>query len=264
MYTDLHCHILPGIDDGARDMAQALAMARLAVEDDIRCIVVTPHHLNGVYDNPADRVLSAMAALQAELQANDIELELRPGAELHLVPELPKQLASGQALTVANRGRAVLVELPVHTVPMGSDLILEQILAQGLTPIIAHPERNSQLRQELDRLAEWVEFGCLAQITGQSCTGRFGPQVRDTARQMIQRGLIHVVASDAHRDQRRIPELSSSHDQVADWIGEEAAELIVVDWPRQLADGEAPDSEALSELLRQRPTDSWWRRLWQR
>lgn len=263
MYTDLHCHILPGIDDGAKTMAQSLAMARLAVEDDIHCIVVTPHHLNGVYDNPAERVLSSMAALQAELQANDIDLELRPGAELHLVPELPKQLASGQALTVANRGRAVLVELPVHTIPMGSDLILEQILAQGLTPIIAHPERNSQLRQEPDRLAEWVEFGCLAQITGQSCTGQFGPQVRETARLMLQRGLIHIVASDAHRDQRRIPELSSSHDQVANWIGEEAAELVAVEWPRQLADGKLPDTEPLAGLVSSRPS-SWWQRLWQR
>ncbi len=260
MYTDLHCHMLPGIDDGARDLDQALAMARLAVADGIRTVVTTPHHLNGVYVNRAAEVLEQVAAFREALLAEGIGLKVLPGAELHLVPELPRELAEGHALTVAQRGKAALVELPVHTVPMGAEHILEQILCQGITPIIAHPERNSQLRQDPDILAEWVAMGCLGQITAQSCTGQFGPPVRESARIMVQRGLVHIVASDAHRDRRRIPQLSEGQAQIAEWTNADTARLLAEIVPEAIANGENPPLAELADVL---PTQrrSWWRRL---
>ena len=260
MYTDLHCHMLPAIDDGARDLAQSLAMARMAVEDGIRTAVMTPHHLNGVYVNRAVDVLAAVSALREALLAEGIGLKILPGSELHLVPELPAELASGQAMTLGNHRRAVLVELPVHTVPMGSEHILEQILSQGLVPIIAHPERNTQLRRKPELLEDWVTMGCLGQITAQSCTGQFGPEVQVSSRDMIQRGLIHVAASDAHRDHRRIPQLSLGRNQIAAWTNEETARLITETFPAMLARGEAVDPELLAEVLPP-PRQGWWQRL---
>ncbi|TVQ30050.1 MAG: protein-tyrosine phosphatase [Wenzhouxiangella sp.] len=260
MYADLHCHILPGIDDGAKDLAQSLAMARLAVEDGIKTTVVTPHHLNGVYLNHAADILAALANLREALIAEGIPLKLLPGCELHLVPELPEQLAAGEAMTLGNHGKAVLVELPVHTVPMGADHIIEQILSQGLTPIIAHPERNSQLRQDPELLAEWVSMGCLGQVTAQSCTGMFGPQVQTSAREMISRSLIHIIASDAHRDRRRIPEISKGEAQVARWTNERTARLLAREYPLALADGRNPDLDQLTDAL-PRYRRSWWQRL---
>ncbi|AKS42618.1 tyrosine-protein phosphatase [Wenzhouxiangella marina] len=260
MYADLHCHILPGIDDGSKDLEQSLAMARLAVEDGIRTVVVTPHHLNGVYANPAVEVARALRELREALIAEGIPLKLLPGSELHLVPELPAELAAGRALTLADRGQAALVELPVHTVPMGSEHLLEQIIAQGLQPIIAHPERNSELRQHPEILEEWVSMGCLAQVTAQSCTGQFGPQIRDAARQMVQRGLVHVVASDAHRDRRRIPHLSEAQRQIAQWTNQTVADLIAIDFPHRLIAGRRPDTEALTDALPP-PRKRWWQRL---
>ncbi|MGK7296187.1 MAG: tyrosine-protein phosphatase, partial [Candidatus Wenzhouxiangella sp. M2_3B_020] len=217
MLTDLHCHMLPGIDDGSRSMEQSLAMARIAVEDGITTTVVTPHHLNGVYRNPGQQIREAIDGLNRALQAEGIGLNILPGSELHLTPETPEELDKGTALTIANQGRAALVELPVHTVPVGAEHLLEAILAMDLTPVIAHPERNSELRRTPERLDEWVEMGCLAQVTVQSCTGRFGEPVQRSARDMIRRGAIHVAASDAHRDRRRVPQLTPAREPIARW-----------------------------------------------
>lgn len=259
MGADLHCHILPGIDDGARDLPQALAMARIAVDDGIETVFATPHHLNGVYRNPADSVRAGVARLQAALDAEGIALKLLPGAENHLVPELPKALREGSALTLGDFGRAALVELPVHEIPIGAEELLDNIRGHGIVPIIAHPERNTSLRRNPDRLADWVGAGCLAQVTAQSCTGRFGEAVQLGSRTMIDRGLIHFVASDAHRDRRRIPQIEPARAQVAEWTNEAVATLICKTFPAAVAAGDLPDVNALYGALPE-PRQSWWRR----
>lgn len=261
--VDLHCHLLPGIDDGSRHLEQSLNMARLAVADGIVIVTATPHHLNGVFRNPAGAVREHYAAFTQALREQGIALDLRLGAECHLVPELPAALRAGTALTIADRRKAVLVELPVHSVPMGAVNILEEIIAQGLQPVIAHPERNRTLAESSDLLMEWVEMGCLAQVTAQSCTGQFGSQIQSVARRMIRDGLIHVMASDAHRDRRRIPQLSAGRDTVGQWFSPELARLLTEDAPRALADGErVPTEEIQSALMTSRKGWShWWRRL---
>ena len=263
MTTDIHCHILPGIDDGSKELAQSLAMARIAVGDGINTTFATPHHLNGVYRNPAELVRAEVERLQEALDAHGIALKLLPGSEHHLVPELPDALAAGTALTMGDFGRAVLVELPVHTVPVGSEDLLEQIRAQNLTPIIAHPERNSELRRHPERLADWISMGCLAQVTGQSCTGLFGEAVQASARDMILRGLIHFIASDAHRDRRRIPEISPARAQVAEWTNDQVAELIADTFPTTLARGEVPEPDILNAALPPPEKAGWWQRWFQ-
>jgi len=247
--TDLHCHLLPGIDDGAKGLDQALAMARIAVADGIGTAVVTPHHLNGVYVNRAEPVRRAMAALQLELDAAGIALTLLPGNELHLTPETPQALADGTALTIADRGRAALVELPVHTVPVGVEHLLERIIAQHIVPVIAHPERNSELRQHPERLGDWVDMGCLGQVTAMSCTGQFGEPVRRAAEIMVRSGWIHVAASDAHRDRRRVPRTSIARQVLTGWVGSQAAELMIDSWPSALARGESIDTALLRDAL---------------
>ena len=259
--VDLHCHMLPGIDDGSKTLEQSLTMARLAVADGIRVAVMTPHHLNGVYVNQAADIRRQVRELQASLLAEGIGLRLVPGSEIHLVPEAPGELSSGKAMTVADRGRAALVELPVHTVPYGASDILGQIISQGITPIIAHPERNSELRRHPEMLAEWVDIGCLAQVTAQSCTGLFGPQVRDAAEHMVCSGLIHVAASDAHRDHRRIPQLSEGRAQIAEWTNETVAELLCATFPSTLVAGRDIERERLYQALPPPRKRSFWRRV---
>lgn len=249
---DLHSHLLPGIDDGAKHLEQALNMARQAVADGITVAVLTPHHLNGVYRNGAREVRDHCAALRNHLAEQGIRLEIHPGAECHLVPELPEALAAGDAMTLADRGRAVLVELPVHTVPRGATEILEEIIGLGLQPVIAHPERNAVLAGDPGQLAEWIDMGCLGQVTAQSCTGRFGAGVRDAARVMVRRGLIHFVASDAHRDHRRIPELSAGRLAIEGWTCRAVGELLSETFPRAIIEGRPVDTDRLSESLASR------------
>ncbi|MDX1625620.1 MAG: CpsB/CapC family capsule biosynthesis tyrosine phosphatase [Wenzhouxiangellaceae bacterium] len=249
MLTDLHCHLLPGIDDGARDLEQSLAMARIAVDHGIATAVVTPHHLNGVYTNPAEGIRTATERLRTALDEAGIPLRLLPGNELHLTPETPAALRDGTGLTIADRGRAALVELPVHTVPVGAEQLLEQILELGITPVVAHPERNSELRRNPERLAEWVEMGCLGQVTAQSCSGRFGEGPREAAKTMVLAGSIHVVASDAHRDRRRIPSLEPAVEPLRRWAGNDVATLLVRKFPSDLAAGREIDRERLVAAL---------------
>ena len=250
MLTDLHCHMLPGIDDGSRNVAQSIEMARIAVADGIDTTILTPHHLNGVYTNRADQIRDAVGELQHRLREAGVELELLPGSELHLVPELPDELADGRALTLGDHGRAVLVELPVHTVPMGAETVLEQIIAQRLVPVIAHPERNSELRRTPERLADWIDMGCLGQVTAQSCIGRFGEGVQRAAETMIRAASIHVVASDAHRDRRRIPQITPAREPIRRWTSERVATLLIETFPGELGAGRMPEREFLDRALR--------------
>lgn len=236
---DCHSHILPGIDDGAKDPAMALAMARVAAGAGTQRMICTPHHLNGVFGNSRQTILKAVAQLRERLAEADIPLMLNPGSELHLVPELPAQLLDGTALTYNDRGKAALVELPKTTVPVGTDTILEQLLYRGITPVIAHPERNGELVRHPNRVGEWVDWGCKLQLTAQSCSGDFGERRQTLCRRWSERGWVHLIASDAHRPEGRSPDtLFAGRAAIADWLGETTAELLTVDNPQKLLDGE--------------------------
>ena len=264
MRVDLHCHLLPAVDDGAKHLDQALAMAKIAIEDGITDIICTPHHLNGVYQNNASSILSACHQLQGALDDQQLPLTVHPGAENHLVPELLDGLRAGSVMTMAHRGRYLLVELPVMSIPMGTEQVLKSLLKQGLTPIIAHPERNDALRLDPTRLGEWVDWGVLGQVTAQSLTGQFGPLVQQAAWHMTEQGWIHCVASDAHRDKRRIPIISPAHQAISERLGLEFANWLVDAVPRAVLLGQAVDrvdhddqiTKAQSHYTR-RP---WWRR----
>lgn len=259
--VDIHGHWLPGVDDGAKNLAMSLAMARMAVADGVSTVLATPHHLNGVYRTEAATVRTEVAALGEEFERAGIELDVLPGAECHLVPELPGELADGRAMTVADRRQAVLVELPVHTIPIGATTILEEIMSLGLTPVIVHPERNSELARHPDRLAEWVAMGCLAQVTARSCLGKFGDRPRAAAREMVTRGLIHFVASDTHRDRRRIPDMAAGRAVIEKWTNAQVGQLLAETLPRALVMGREMDTEALHSALA-RPRPGWlgrWR-----
>ncbi|EGV17370.1 tyrosine-protein phosphatase [Thiocapsa marina] len=264
---DVHCHILPGLDDGAHTFETAIDMARVAVAAGILGIVCTPHHLNGVYRNPAVLVRHALADLRQRLLDAEIPLDLFAGAEIHLVPEVPSRVLDGSALTYNDRGKAVLVELPKKTVPRGTDVILGQLLRHGITPVIAHPERNLALARRPQRLAEWVDWGCKVQLTAQSCSGDFGERLQRLSRRWLESGWVHLIASDAHRPTRRSPDtLSVARACVAAWLGEDAATLLTLDNPRRLLDGE--DLIALASGMRPEtpPAESDWLRFvpWRR
>ena len=260
---DAHCHLIPAIDDGAKDLAMAMAMARLAVQAGTTVLFCTPHHLNGVFNNPRTAVLTHLQQLQQQLADSGIELLLAAGAELHLTPELPGQVLDGNALTYADRGQAVLVELPKRTVPLGTEAILEQLLYRDVTPVIAHPERNSELIRNPQRLAEWVDWGCKLQLTAQSCAGDFGPPIQQVSRDWCLHGWVHLVASDGHRPQGRSPDMRKGYAQLQHWLGQEAADVLTEQNPRCLLEGQ-PLKSIPASIPAQQQTRPHWLRRWLR
>lgn len=236
---DLHSHILPGIDDGAQSWDETLAMARIAVADGVKVMVATPHMMDaGPFANRAAEVLALAAEAQERLKMAGIDLEIVPGGELFLSPETPAGIRSGELLTYANQRRYALVELPGDDVPPYAEQALFECQLAGVTPVLAHPERNSVLVNDLDRLAEWVERGVLLQVNALSLASESEGRRRRAAEELIERRLVHFVASDAHTTRRRRPGLSRAKKRVATLAGEEMAQILVAENPRRLLSGE--------------------------
>src|SRR5437899_991705 len=208
--VDIHSHILPGLDDGASDMEESLAMARRAVEDGIDAMVATPHWPYESEPVPAARVLELTDEVQRALDRENIPLRLIPGHECVMTPELPEELARGGALGFGGKARYALLETPYHHLPFYLRDIVFQVQSRGFTPIIAHPERNPLIQREPEQLLEYVRSGCLVQLTASCLTGRWGPAAKKAGLTLFRRGLGHVIASDAHSAENRPPVLSEA------------------------------------------------------
>lgn len=247
---DIHCHILPGLDDGADSLEEAVAMARRAVADGIRCIVATPHVLTGLYHNTREAILLAAAHLQEALQKAEIPLTLLPGAEYRLEPDLPQRLSRGELMTLNDTGRYLLVEFPATLIPDYANPVFYQLLLQGVTPIIAHPERHTGFAREPATLQELVERGALTQLTAGSLTGLIGPAAASVARSFLKHGCAHFIATDAHAATGRAPVLALARKTAVRLVGEERATHLVTGNPHRVLRGERIETE---EILPLRP-----------
>ncbi len=230
---DIHCHLLPGVDDGAADEETAVAMCRLAAAKGTTDVVATPH-ANHRYEFSPERNDELRRRLQ-ELAGPLPRIHL--GCDFRLsYDNIEAALANPTRFTV-NGGQYLLVEFSDQVISQGTSEIFERMGQAGLTPIITHPERNPLLRQHLARLAVWVERGCLLQVTGQSLLGTFGSRARDAAFSMIDAGLVHVIASDGHDVSNRPPVLAESYAFVEDRWGQDIAQQLFVENPQAVLEG---------------------------
>jgi len=236
---DLHCHFLPGIDDGAQTMADALGLAQAAVDDGIRHVVLTPHMHEGRYDNSRSSLLPLMKQFQNELAAQGIPLETALSAEVRIGFEVIGWLRGGEIPFLGEyRGRKVmLLELPHSQIPMGADKLTQKLINDGIQPLIAHPERNKHVIRNLDAIRPFVDMGCLLQVTAGSVAGGFGRQVQQRANEMLQQGWVHILATDAHNINWRPPNLSDGRAAAALIVGEEESWALVRDRPWEIARG---------------------------
>ena len=194
---DIHSHILPGLDDGAKDLADSLEMARIAVSEGIRTIFATPHHANGKYTNDASKVMSAVEQLNDILRERKLPLKVLHGQEIRVYPGLIDDWHNRELLTL-NRSRYILLELPTGSIPSSFGELLHELSVLKLVPIIAHPERNAEIAGDPDLLTQFIERGALSQITSHSVIGAFGKKVQRLCLELCRRNLVHFVASDAH------------------------------------------------------------------
>jgi protein-tyrosine phosphatase len=255
--VDIHTHLLPGVDDGARDVHEALELCRRAVADRTGTVVLTPHS-QPRGDLPAagataSRALEAHArALRAALVADGIELELATGMEIEVDPDLA---ASATELVTLAGSRYVLLELPTMLVPPGLPDLLFRLQQAGRVPVIAHPERNLAIVERPDILFDLVSRGCLAQVTAHSVTGAFGRDVQRAAETLIRAQLAQVIASDAHWWPERPTGLAAAVAVASQWTGEAQAVAMATTVPAAIL-----QDRPVAGFTPRRPSRrSWWR-----
>ncbi|MEN9313774.1 MAG: Tyrosine-protein phosphatase YwqE [Pseudomonadota bacterium] len=233
---DLHCHLLPGVDDGAPDMARAVELAALSVAGGISHAVLTPHVYPGVWDNTPESLQPAFQAFRESLLAAGVPLELTLGGEVRLLPECLEQADRGALPTIGQwEGyRVLLLEFPDGQIPVGTDNAVAYLRDRGYLPMIAHPERNRAVMTDPSKIAPLLEAGCLMQLTAASVIGGFGARVQRTALQMLDAGIVTVVATDAHNVAHRPPRLAEARAFLEERYGAEPADALTRTMPAKI------------------------------
>jgi protein-tyrosine phosphatase len=263
---DLHCHLLPGIDDGSPDDETSLTMAKIAIDDGIRCIACTPHVYPGLYENTAADIRERVARLQAKLDAKGLKLRLTTGADAHLTPELLSRLRAATVPTLGG-SRYFLLEPPHHVYPPRFEDSVFQFVLAGYIPVITHPERLTWISDHYDVFEQMARRGVWMQVTAGSLTGRFGRGAKYWGERMLGDGLVHLLATDAHTTIRRAPLLAEGRIAAEKIVGPREAERLVLDRPHAILDDVAPanvePTPALEDPEQRRPRESK-RGIWSR
>ncbi|MFV0558808.1 MAG: tyrosine-protein phosphatase [Enterococcus sp.] len=218
---DTHCHILPGIDDGAQTMEESILMAREAIRQGITHILCTPHHNNGKYTNEKAKVLSLVTQVQEELTRRNLDLVLLEGQEIRITGDLVKEMRADRLLFTDTGNRYLLIEFPTASIPAYTEQVFFELLNHGKIPVIVHPERNAKFREDPNYLATFLEMGALAQLTAPSYVGVFGKAIQKTAKEMVAANLVQLVASDAHSINSRTFYLKEAYHQIEKDFGVE-------------------------------------------
>ncbi|MCU1335364.1 MAG: hypothetical protein JWO19_945 [Bryobacterales bacterium] len=240
---DIHSHVLFGLDDGARTLEDSLAMVRMAAEHGTTDLVATPH-ANLEYEFDPERIAERIAQVR---EAAGAALRLYTGCDFHLSFDNIQDAIDHPRKYTINQQSYLLVEFSELLIFRNTDEIFARLGDAGMMPVITHPERNGLLRQRADTIAKWVEAGARVQLTAQSLTGGFGRRAQDFSRELLDRGVVHVVASDGHDCERRPPVMDQARAWLRNQYGDALAEALCVTNPGAALKGEAmhlPEAES--------------------
>ncbi|BHH84233.1 tyrosine-protein phosphatase [Desulforhopalus sp. 52FAK] len=220
---DIHCHILPGTDDGPGTLQDAIKMAKIAAKDGIQTIVATPHCFDGQYEAQLKGIPERCREFNAELEKNNVDVQIVPGGEVRLGPDLVDRYNTGQIPTLGEKGAALLLELPEMFLVDGVSNLIKLLCNQGVRCILAHPERNHMILGKKEIVQELVFSGAELQITGDSLLGKFGKEIKNMSEFILLGNGRCYVASDAHCSRKRKPQLKKAVKRAGKLIGEDAA-----------------------------------------
>jgi len=240
---DLHCHILPGIDDGPELLTESIEMCRIAANDGISKVACVPHHVVGKYNNNREKIISCVEKLQASIDSENIPLTLYPGCEIRLDLNLVEKIKAGELLTMNDSGRYITLELLNEALPKNIEEIISSLVFAGIIPIIAHPEKTLATRSNPDILCQLVQLGSLTQVTALSLTGRLGSRIEEFSVFLLEHKLAHMLVTDAHSSKRKRPILSEGLKRLKEIVGEKAAMGMVEEIPEKILNGEDIDVE---------------------
>lgn len=224
---DIHSHILPGIDDGPKDMATSLDMAKLYVDNGIEKVVATPHYIEGTrHTVHPDIIRSAVESINIELEKHNIPLVVYPGNEIYVKQNSAKTILNGEVLSL-NDSNFVLIEFPMNDrISSFAEEIIYELMDKGLRPIISHPERCVDIIDDPNRLYDFIKMGVLAQLNLPSLSGEYGQDIQRTAIKLVEHDMIHLVGSDAHSNKGRTPNVKKALELLGDYVGEEDLEKL--------------------------------------
>lgn len=234
---DIHAHILPSLDDGPETIEESIELCKVAANDGIKTIVATPHSKDGVYETKSVEILKAVETLNLQLKANQIDIEILPGAEVHISVGLVESIKSGDVLTINNGGKFILFELPFVFIPPGTDKFIFNLKANGIVPIIAHAERLSAFQRNPELVDQLVKIGARVQVNAHGLTKRASRRERKCAEWLLRNELVHFIASDTHSLKGRPPILSEAVECASRIVDEEEARKLVCHNPEQIING---------------------------
>jgi protein-tyrosine phosphatase len=239
---DLHCHILPGIDDGAKDINDSLALVRAAISDGITHIVCTPHIQLGRFDNNINTISEAFNELELAVKQHELSVDLAFAAEVRICPEIMLLAKQNKLPFIGqwqeNSGQVkdvLLLELPHSHIPPGTEQLIAWLHKNNIIPMIAHPERNRDIIADVTKFNRLSKLNCLFQITAASLCGGFGEISQKISEQLLLEDHVTIIASDAHSIKRRPPMLTQAKLAAAKIIGEEKAQKLVFDTPKAIS-----------------------------
>lgn len=234
---DLHCHILPGIDDGAQNVTDSIDLVKLAIADGITHAVCTPHIQLGRFDNNIRTISTAFDALVAEIKSQQLNIEIAFAAEVRICPEI-MLLSKQNNLPFLGKWQdtdVLLLELPHSHIPPGTDQLIKWLFKHKITPMIAHPERNRDIMADYRKLDMLCHLGCLFQVTAASLCGQFGDTAQTIATNMLTEDKVTILATDTHNVKRRPPNLQAGRNAAAKIIGDNKADSLVYDIPKLIS-----------------------------
>lgn len=260
--VDIHCHLLPGLDDGSDSIETSLKMAEMAIADGVTHVIATPH-ANSEYDFIPELVRSRRDEIQSHLGDR---LTIATGCDFHLSFENLETLRADPQRFTLNQADYLLVEFADFAIPASLDQTLHQFQLLGLHPIITHPERNPLIRSQWDRLWGWLHRGCYVQVTAQSITGGFGRRAQRAAELLLDGSAVHFVASDAHNLNSRPLRLKPAFDTLKESRGEEVARALLEENPRAALDGlplpYVPEPSDWKKSMSETESDAHRKRFW--
>lgn len=233
---DIHSHILPGIDDGARFLDEALDMLRMAIDQGVTTQVLTPHIHMGRFNNTKQHIEQEFTKFQEQVNAANLPIKLLLGAELRIGPEIMQLINNDSVpwLGEVEGQRTFLLEFPRTEVPFGSDNLVRWLLSKNCLPIIVHPERNSTFLNNREKLQTFIDLGCPLQITASSITGKFGADVQHMTEELLLADQVNVIASDCHNLKGRAPDLLAGVEHAKKIIGDKKTNTLIVTTPAEL------------------------------
>ncbi|HEX9665045.1 MAG TPA: CpsB/CapC family capsule biosynthesis tyrosine phosphatase [Thermodesulfobacteriota bacterium] len=223
---DIHCHLLPFVDDGPRTWNESIELARMLSEEGVEIAISTPHWIKGSKWAPeSNRIEEMVSELNERLEKKNITLKVLPGMEVGITEDLLELVNNGKVLTLAG-GSFLLLETPFMSIPYGIEELIYSLKCSGIDPIFAHPERCHEVQLNPQRLKEIIDLGALVQVTASSFLGYFGDEAKECATNLARSGLVHFFASDAHSPNNRPPIINKAILTLNRILGEEETSLI--------------------------------------